>query len=47
MRGVLALDQGSHASRACVFDEAGALRVSVQQPIATQRTARATSARCR
>lgn len=30
MRGVIALDQGSHASRACLIDETGALRSSAQ-----------------
>ena len=37
MRGVLALDQGSHASRACLFDEHGVLRASAQVAVATQR----------
>lgn len=37
MRAVLALDQGSHASRACLFDEAGALRASAQVAVSTHR----------
>lgn len=35
MRGVVALDQGSHASRACLFDETGALRASAHRPVST------------
>jgi glycerol kinase len=38
-RGVLALDQGSHASRACVFDESGALRATASVPVSTRRPA--------
>ena len=38
-RGVLALDQGSHASRACIFDDAGALLASAVVPVATQHPA--------
>ena len=38
-RGVLALDQGSHASRACIFDESGALLASAVVPVATQHPA--------
>jgi glycerol kinase len=34
-RGVLALDQGSHASRACIFDEAGVLCATATVPVAT------------
>lgn len=34
-RCVLALDQGSHASRACLFDESGQLRASAAVPVAT------------
>ena len=37
--GVLALDQGSHASRACIFDESGALLATVTVPVATQHPA--------
>jgi glycerol kinase len=37
MRGVLALDQGSHASRAVVFDAAGCECASAEVAIATQR----------
>ena len=33
---VLALDQGSHASRACLFDESGSLCASATVPVATQ-----------
>lgn len=36
-RGVLALDQGSHASRACLFDESGTLLASATVPVATVR----------
>jgi len=36
-RCVLALDQGSHASRACLFDESGQLRASASVPVATTR----------
>jgi glycerol kinase len=36
-RGVLALDQGSHASRACIFDEAGALCATASVPVSTRR----------
>ena len=36
-RGVLALDQGSHASRACLFDESGSLLASATVPVATVR----------
>lgn len=39
MRGVLALDQGSHASRAVVFDETGQECATVRIPIATIRGA--------
>lgn len=35
-RGVLALDQGSHASRACIFDDRGTLLASTTVPVATQ-----------
>lgn len=35
-RGVLALDQGSHASRACIFDQAGALCATATVPVATR-----------
>jgi glycerol kinase len=35
-RGVLALDQGSHASRACLFDESGALVAAASVPVATR-----------
>jgi len=35
MRGVIALDQGSHASRACLFDESGTLRASAQRAVGT------------
>jgi glycerol kinase len=35
-RAVLALDQGSHASRACLFDEHGALRAVASVDVATQ-----------
>ena len=38
-RGVLALDQGSHASRACIFDESGALCASSSVPVATRQPA--------
>ena len=38
MQSVLALDQGSHASRACLFDEHGAMRASAQVAVATQRS---------
>lgn len=38
-RGVLALDQGSHASRACVFDESGSLCATVSIPVATRQPA--------
>lgn len=34
--GVLALDQGSHASRACIFDARGALLASASVPVATR-----------
>ncbi len=34
--GVLALDQGSHASRACLFDDSGTLLASSVVPVATQ-----------
>jgi glycerol kinase len=34
---VLALDQGSHASRACLFDESGRLLSSASVPVATVR----------
>jgi glycerol kinase len=36
-RCVLALDQGSHASRACLFDESGALLAAASVPVATVR----------
>ncbi|MDE2220677.1 MAG: glycerol kinase, partial [Gammaproteobacteria bacterium] len=36
-RCVLALDQGSHASRACLFDESGRLCASASVPVATTR----------
>jgi glycerol kinase len=36
-RGVLALDQGSHASRACLFDESGTLLASASVPVGTVR----------
>jgi glycerol kinase len=36
-RCVLALDQGSHASRACLFDESGQLLSSAAVPVATVR----------
>ncbi len=36
--GVLALDQGSHASRACVFDGSGALCATASVPVSTRRT---------
>jgi glycerol kinase len=36
MRAVLALDQGSHASRACVFDQHGHLLAQQQQAVATR-----------
>ncbi len=36
-RCVLALDQGSHASRACLFDASGQLLASAQVPVATVR----------
>ncbi len=36
-RCVLALDQGSHASRACVFDESGLLLATASVPVATVR----------
>jgi glycerol kinase len=36
MRAVLALDQGSHASRACVFDQHGHLLAQRHLPVATQ-----------
>jgi glycerol kinase len=35
-RGVLALDQGSHASRACIFDESGALCASATVAVKTR-----------
>ena len=38
-RVVLALDQGSHASRACVFDESGTLCAACSVPVATRHTA--------
>jgi glycerol kinase len=38
-RAVLALDQGSHASRACLFDEHGALRALASVEVATQHPA--------
>jgi glycerol kinase len=38
-RGVLALDQGSHASRACIFDARGALLASATVPVATRHPA--------
>ncbi len=38
-RGVLALDQGSHASRACIFDESGALCGTASVPVSTRRPA--------
>jgi glycerol kinase len=38
-QAVLALDQGSHASRACLFDAAGELRATAQVAIATQHPA--------
>ncbi len=37
MRGVLALDQGSHASRAVVFDAAGRERAAADAPVAAVR----------
>jgi glycerol kinase len=36
MRAVLALDQGSHASRACVFDASGRLLARQERPVATR-----------
>lgn len=36
-RCVLALDQGSHASRACLFDEAGTMLAAASVPVATVR----------
>ena len=38
-RGVLALDQGSHASRACIFDSHGALLATAIVPVATRHPA--------
>ena len=38
-RGVLALDQGSHASRACIFDAHGALLATATVPVATRHPA--------
>jgi len=38
-RGVLALDQGSHASRACIFDAHGALLANATVPVATRHPA--------
>ena len=38
-RGVLALDQGSHASRACIFDESGALCATASVPVSTRHPA--------
>ena len=38
-RGVLALDQGSHASRACIFDAHGALLATAIVPVATRHPA--------
>ena len=35
MRGVIALDQGSHASRACLIDETGVLRASAHCAVHT------------
>lgn len=35
MRAVLALDQGSHASRACIFDAEGTLRAHAEVAVAT------------
>ncbi len=40
-RGVLALDQGSHASRACIFDESGALCAAASVPVSTRHPAAA------
>ena len=40
-RCVLALDQGSHASRACLFDATGAILASAVVPVATQHPATA------
>ncbi|MFT3906470.1 MAG: FGGY family carbohydrate kinase [Steroidobacteraceae bacterium] len=37
MRAILALDQGSHASRACLVDEQGVLRAQHSVAVATQR----------
>ena len=37
MRAVLALDQGSHASRACLFDESGALCASASCAVGSHR----------
>ncbi len=37
--GVLALDQGSHASRACIFDESGTLCATASLPVTTRRPA--------
>ena len=37
--GVLALDQGSHASRACIFDAHGALLANATVPVATRHPA--------
>jgi len=37
--GVLALDQGSHASRACIFDESGDVCGSASVPVATRQPA--------
>ncbi len=38
-RGVLALDQGSHASRACIFDDSGALCATSTVPVSTRHPA--------
>jgi glycerol kinase len=37
MQGVLALDQGSHASRAVIFDSSGRERAAAEAPVATVR----------
>lgn len=39
IRGVLALDQGSHASRACIFDAHGALLATASVAVATRHPA--------
>jgi len=37
MRAVLALDQGSHASRACLYDECGVLRAMASRTVGSHR----------